>query len=178
MSSGGQFVMSPDTMKSRIAPEKRCADKGLASYGAIPLSCSPTAAFRRPRPWYPGTRSLTPRAFPESRWLPGGFPPNFRQEPGSFNSLKEIGAPGEIRTPGLCLRRAALYPAELRVRWSMCAERRTGRVRIAQVAKRCKRGDGDREVGRWWASGLRIAPGARWGVPGVWGAPTPATLQG
>src|SRR6516164_3323082 len=31
------------------------------------------------------------------------------------NRLKYIGAPGEIRTHDLCLRRAALYPAELRV---------------------------------------------------------------
>jgi hypothetical protein len=29
---------------------------------------------------------------------------------------KETGGPGEIRTHDLCLRRAALYPAELRVR--------------------------------------------------------------
>src|SRR5262249_56979015 len=28
------------------------------------------------------------------------------------------GGPGEIRTHDLCLRRAALYPAELRVRWA------------------------------------------------------------
>ncbi len=31
--------------------------------------------------------------------------------------MSEYGAPEGIRTPGLCLRRAALYPAELRVRW-------------------------------------------------------------
>ena len=31
------------------------------------------------------------------------------------NCLKKVGAPGEIRTHDLCLRRAALYPAELRV---------------------------------------------------------------
>ena len=31
--------------------------------------------------------------------------------------LKISGGPGEIRTHDLCLRRAALYPAELRVRW-------------------------------------------------------------
>ena len=29
--------------------------------------------------------------------------------------MNKIGAPGEIRTHDLCLRRAALYPAELRV---------------------------------------------------------------
>jgi hypothetical protein len=33
--------------------------------------------------------------------------------------LEEAGAPEGIRTPGLCLRRAALYPAELRVRRRM-----------------------------------------------------------
>jgi hypothetical protein len=33
-----------------------------------------------------------------------------------FSLLFENGAPEGIRTPGLCLRRAALYPAELRVR--------------------------------------------------------------
>ncbi len=32
-------------------------------------------------------------------------------------NLWKYGAPEGIRTPGLCLRRAALYPAELRVRW-------------------------------------------------------------
>ena len=30
--------------------------------------------------------------------------------------LEKAGAPERIRTSGLCLRRAALYPAELRVR--------------------------------------------------------------
>jgi hypothetical protein len=32
-----------------------------------------------------------------------------------LKSLEKYGAPGEIRTHDLCLRRAALYPAELRV---------------------------------------------------------------
>src|ERR1700733_6609669 len=32
-------------------------------------------------------------------------------------SLQQIGAPDTIRTCDLCLRRATLYPAELRVHW-------------------------------------------------------------
>src|SRR5579859_920333 len=79
--------------------KKRCADKGLASFGAIPLSCSPTVAFRRPRPRYPGTRSLTPRGFPGDRWLPGGFPSNFRQEAGSSNYVKKMVHPERFEPP-------------------------------------------------------------------------------
>ena len=40
--------------------------------------------------------------------------PSFGPESGDGFSCKN-GAPGEIRTHDLCLRRAALYPAELRV---------------------------------------------------------------
>ena len=35
--------------------------------------------------------------------------------PSSIRDIRRNGAPEGIRTPGLCLRRAALYPAELRV---------------------------------------------------------------
>ena len=37
----------------------------------------------------------------------------------SFEQAKSLknGAPGGIRIPDLCLRRAALYPAELRMQW-------------------------------------------------------------
>src|SRR5580692_5564279 len=41
-----------------------------------------------------------------------------------------IGAPEGIRTPGLCLRRAALYPAELRVRASAPPEAARAGYRI------------------------------------------------
>ena len=42
----------------------------------------------------------------------------------------KIGAPEGIRTSDLCLRRATLYPAELRARESYIAEpRRTGKLR-------------------------------------------------
>src|ERR1700722_1031749 len=34
-------------------------------------------------------------------------------------SLQQIGAPDTIRTCDLCLRRATLYPAELRVHWGI-----------------------------------------------------------
>src|SRR5207237_10363242 len=43
------------------------------------------------------------------------FSPHRRDARGQLNDV-ESGAPDRIRTCGLCLRRAALYPAELRVR--------------------------------------------------------------
>ena len=47
-----------------------------------------------------------------------------------YRGLKnEYGAPEGIRTPGLCLRRAALYPAELRAQipgYSACVQSRGG----------------------------------------------------
>ena len=39
----------------------------------------------------------------------------------AFAVLYGTGAPGTIRTCDLCLRRAALYPAELRALWRDCA---------------------------------------------------------
>lgn len=39
----------------------------------------------------------------------------------AFAVLYGNGAPGTIRTCDLCLRRAALYPAELRALWRDCA---------------------------------------------------------
>ena len=39
--------------------------------------------------------------------------------------MKENGALGRIRTCDLCLRRAALYPTELRVHWRAARKRRT-----------------------------------------------------
>jgi hypothetical protein len=47
-----------------------------------------------------------------------------------FSLLFENGAPEGIRTPGLCLRRAALYPAELRVRAQAPQGRLGGEYRI------------------------------------------------
>ena len=44
--------------------------------------------------------------------MPQGF---CKDLPGSCSYPNGGGAPGEIRTHDLCLRRAALYPAELRV---------------------------------------------------------------
>ena len=46
-----------------------------------------------------------------------------------FSVLYKHGGPGEIRTHDLCLRRAALYPAELRVR---DGPDHTGEARSAQ----------------------------------------------
>ena len=51
------------------------------------------------------------------RWVLGGFP-NDRGHPKVdvklLNSLKESGAPEEIRTPSLLIRSQMLYPVELR----------------------------------------------------------------
>ena len=62
-----------------------------------------------------------------------------------------IGAPGEIRTPGLCLRRAALYPAELRVQrrqgigdWG--AECKTVCARRLSLSRRDGGGRGSEDV--------------------------------
>ena len=46
-------------------------------------------------------------------WCPPAF---HRASSDAAESGRNVGAPGEIRTHDLCLRRAALYPAELRVR--------------------------------------------------------------
>ena len=46
------------------------------------------------------------------------------------------GAPEGIRTPGLCLRRAALYPAELRVR-NMCALAKAAALRQLKSLGSC-----------------------------------------
>ena len=59
---------------------------------------------------------------------------------GPSKRCQEIGAPGEIRTHDLCLRRAALYPAELRVHRRRLAHRgaQAGRTLVnnPQIGKR------------------------------------------
>jgi hypothetical protein len=56
--------------------------------------------------------------------------------PAPEHSLQTNGGPGEIRTHDLCLRRAALYPAELRVRRA----EHTGGAPAAQCAAARRRG--------------------------------------
>ena len=53
-----------------------------------------------------------------------------------YNSLILLsGAPEGIRTPDLCLRRAALYPAELRAREGLDSEMPTMRQRASAVVE-------------------------------------------
>src|SRR3954452_9606509 len=71
-----------------------------------------------------------------------------------FRFTAETGAPEGIRTPDLCLRRAALYPAELRARRGFMY------CRLREGAIACLVGI-LREISKGRGSGVRIPSGAR-----------------
>ncbi len=114
-----------------------CRQGVVASWRHSFLSCSPTVAVRRPRPWYPRTRSLTPRAFSEARWLPGGFQPNSRRKSWPSNPLKKMVHPERFEPP------ASAFGGQRSIQLSYgCAGPATrecrGSDRIAQLARECK----------------------------------------
>ena len=122
--------------------DNRPGGKTRASRG---LQMSHDVAVANDR-WPSGSRKLRYQSDETTRRIGEGIIPLHSQR------CKNAGAPDRIRTCGLCLRRAALYPAELRVRRGG-GPLSKGRC-VAPAAKSCRLRKGSSKVARpiWRAS--------------------------
>ena len=101
--SNFRLPMRPDLRNEGQEPGSRCP-RG-------PLKTGPPTCLGRS---IPRTDPFGARGY-VSAWSPDDRPGNQRHSTIAIEIIEKIGAPDTIRTCDLCLRRATLYPAELRV---------------------------------------------------------------
>ena len=94
--------------ESRHHPARGVVERGLSVYrhGRFHRSGFPARGCQPENIGPESSRFLSPR-------LPGTYPNNTGRQQNSRQVIDMSGAPKRIRTSDLCLRRAALYPAEL-----------------------------------------------------------------
>ncbi len=158
LQEGGQLVKGPGHLAqaplhvARSNDLRRSPGATVHSHGAAQTAQNPPAG--------PAIQENTHRYFSPRKSLQAKGPG--RRAGVLIRGLEKIGAPDRIRTCGLRLRRAALYPAELRVRHAGLEPRTENAGTLRQLGRARKRSGPSPPPGGVWLRTGWTARGILW----------------